>query len=85
MSRRRARPRPLSPRDGVDPVSVRLTVTEISDPGLTVSLNYNTANGPILIDDQRGVVLAGDWCAGDRIEGAWISGVAAARRLESLL
>ncbi|NBD95698.1 MAG: FAD-dependent oxidoreductase [Gammaproteobacteria bacterium] len=41
--------------------------------------------GPILADDEQKLVVAGDWCAGERIEGAWISGVAAARRLESLL
>lgn len=41
--------------------------------------------GPILADDARKLVLAGDWCAGERIEGAWISGVAAAQRLESVL
>lgn len=43
-----------------DPVAIRLTVTEISDPGLTVSLNYNTANGPILIDGGGDPTLAGE-------------------------
>jgi len=42
-------------------------------------------DGPILVDDGRKLVVAGDWCAGGRIEGAWISGVAAARRIELLL
>lgn len=42
-------------------------------------------SAPVLADDARRLVLAGDWCAGDRIEGAWISGVAAARRLAALL
>lgn len=42
-------------------------------------------SGPILARDDERLVIAGDWCAGQRIEGAWISGVAAARRLESLL
>lgn len=41
--------------------------------------------GPILADDGQKLVLAGDWCAGERIEGAWISGVSASRRLQSLL
>lgn len=41
--------------------------------------------GPILADPGQKMVIAGDWCAGERIEGAWISGLAAARRLESLL
>ena len=30
---------------------------------------------------DAGVVLAGDWLAGDRVEGAWVSGRAAAERL----
>lgn len=42
-------------------------------------------DGPILADDPQRLLVAGDWCAGERIEGAWISGVAAARRLESIL
>lgn len=41
--------------------------------------------GPILARDDERLVIAGDWCAGQRIEGAWISGVAAARRLDALL
>lgn len=31
-----------------------------------------------LADDGARVVLAGDWCHGNRVEGAWLSGVAAA-------
>lgn len=42
-------------------------------------------SGPILARDDERLVIAGDWCAGQRIEGAWISGVAAARRLKTLL
>lgn len=38
-----------------------------------------------LASDSERLVLAGDWCAGGRIEGAWISGVAAARRLQAIL
>lgn len=34
-----------------------------------------------LVDADRGLVLAGDWCAGNRIEGAWLSGQAAAKTL----
>jgi renalase len=41
--------------------------------------------GPVLAKDSERLVIAGDWCAGGRIEGAWISGVAAARQLQSLL
>ncbi|MDZ7789760.1 MAG: FAD-dependent oxidoreductase [Xanthomonadales bacterium] len=42
-------------------------------------------SGPILAEDANRLVLAGDWCAGERIEGAWISGMAAAKRLAALL
>jgi renalase len=38
-----------------------------------------------LLDGETRLALAGDWCGGSRIEGAWSSGVAAARRLEALL
>lgn len=45
----------------------------------------NPLRGPILADDERALAIAGDWCAGQRVEGAWISGVAAAQRLASLV
>lgn len=34
-----------------------------------------------LDDASAGLVVAGDWCAGNRIEGAWTSGMAAARHI----
>ncbi|MEM7729371.1 MAG: FAD-dependent oxidoreductase [Pseudomonadota bacterium] len=34
-----------------------------------------------LVDPAHGVVLAGDWCVGGRVEGAYVSGLAAAARL----
>jgi len=40
---------------------------------------------PVLLSSGDHLVLAGDWCAGGRIEGAWISGLAAARSLAALL
>ena len=42
-------------------------------------------SGPILGDDRKRLVVAGDWCAGERIEGAWISGIAGSRRIDALL
>lgn len=46
---------------------------------------YSMALEPLesgcLYDPDRNLVVAGDWCAGNRIEGAWKSGQAAARRL----
>ena len=49
---------------------------------------YALADKPLsagcLLDGETRLAVAGDWCSGSRIEGAWSSGVAAARRLEPL-
>ena len=34
-----------------------------------------------LYDDEQGIGVAGDWCGGPRIEGAFLSGLSLARRL----
>ena len=39
----------------------------------------------VLVDGESSLVLAGDWCAGNRIEGAWTSGVAASSQVRALL
>jgi predicted NAD/FAD-dependent oxidoreductase len=38
-----------------------------------------------LIDQPKSLVVAGDWCAGNRIEGAWRSGKSAAEALLNIL
>lgn len=46
---------------------------------------YSIAPAPLadeyLADDEIGLVLCGDWCRGGRVEGAYLSGVAAAGHL----
>lgn len=39
------------------------------------------APGLCLLDERAGIAACGDWCAGGRVEGAFMSGIAAAGRL----
>ena len=38
-----------------------------------------------LIDADSGIILAGDWCVGGRVEGAFVSGRAAAETVKAEL
>ena len=42
-------------------------------------------DAPILRDEDAHLIVAGDWCAGSKIEGAFLSGSAAARAIASSL
>jgi len=44
-----------------------------------------TQNGPLVYSAPAPLVVAGDWCAGGRIEGAWLAGRNAAEHLLALL
>ena len=39
------------------------------------------AGSPCLFDKAQGLVACGDWCVGGRVEGAWLSGKAAAEQI----
>lgn len=60
-------------------------------PGLCLAHRWRYAlaveslHDAVVADDARKLLLAGDWCNGSRVEGAWTSGVAAARRMTTLL
>jgi len=48
-----------------------------------VALPVNPLSEPFLLDQQEGIGLAGDWCGGPRVEGAYLSGIALARAIAS--
>jgi renalase len=48
-----------------------------------LALPVNPLAEPFLYDPQQGIGLAGDWCGGPRVEGAYLSGIALAHAIES--
>ncbi len=48
-----------------------------------LALPVNPLPEPFLYDRQQGIGLAGDWCGGPRVEGAYLSGTALAHAIES--
>ena len=45
----------------------------------------NALERGVLTDGESRLVIAGDWCAGNRVEGAWTSGIEAAQSIKALL
>jgi predicted NAD/FAD-dependent oxidoreductase len=48
-----------------------------------LALPVNPLPEPFLLDPQQGIGLAGDWCGGPRVEGAYLSGLALAQAIAS--
>jgi renalase len=48
-----------------------------------LALPVNPLSEPFLFDQLQGIGLAGDWCGGPRVEGAYLSGTALARAIAS--
>ncbi|TMH76493.1 MAG: FAD-dependent oxidoreductase [Betaproteobacteria bacterium] len=48
-----------------------------------LALPVNPLPEPFLYDAQQGIGLAGDWCGGPRVEGAYLSGTALAHAIAS--
>jgi len=66
---------------------VRVPAAAAISPALMSAHRWRYALAPAplkrdcLYDEARRLVVAGDWCAGNRVEGAWMSGRGAAERL----
>ena len=63
------------------PIAVEQPPALISAHRWRYALAPAPLNQDCLCDAEQRLVLAGDWCAGNRIEGAWTSGRAAAKLL----
>jgi len=48
-----------------------------------LALPVNPLPEPFLFDQRDGIGLAGDWCGGPRVEGAYLSGIALAQAIAS--
>jgi len=65
----------------------RVESAGLSAPTLCLAHRWRYAQSPAplqqqaLVHEPQSLVVAGDWCAGNRIEGAWLSGQSAARTL----
>lgn len=60
------------------PAAARVQPVTLSAHRWRYALAPEPLNRACLVDRSCGLVVAGDWCAGNRIEGAWQSGRAAA-------
>ncbi len=65
----------------------RVPAAKAREPSVVQAHRWRYALAPeplaqdCLSDDSMNLAVTGDWCAGNRIEGAWMSGQAAARQL----
>jgi predicted NAD/FAD-dependent oxidoreductase len=48
-----------------------------------LALPVNPLSEPFLLDSEQGIGLAGDWCGGPRVEGAYLSGLGLAQAIAS--
>lgn len=71
-------------------ITTALTRLDLSDPAyvtlhrwLYASVNQSPER-PCLVDDTQNLVACGDWCLGGRVEGAGLSGKAAAKAVTEM-